>query len=171
MPVKVPRVVLANNVVDKILVSVNGQPHGQTETITNVGQMAVKQHQAVYQQVVARAVVRRVLKKGMIYASKDMLGEQNGSLLNLAMDMTGVLWEATESADTRCWGLLPDTIQVIRIELPQGDHDITLQPLGHGRAVGPQHSSQVTIEDGRNTYMLANFPGPELVGQILTSRN
>ena len=29
-------------------------------------------------------------------------------------------WEASEAADTRCWGLLPDKIQVLRIELPAG---------------------------------------------------
>jgi hypothetical protein len=133
--------------------------------------MAVERHQAVFQQVVARAVVRRVLKKGMIYAGKDMLGEQNGSLWNLAIDMTGVVWEATESADTRCWGLLPNTIQVLRLELPVGDHQIALQPLGSGRAMGPGEATQVHIENGRNTYVLANFPGPHLVGQIVTSRS
>ena len=88
------------------------------------------------------------------------------------MDAAGVLWEATESADTRCWGLLPDTIQVIRIELPAGQHGVTLQPLLAGRRIGSgAHGRQVTIDDGRNTYMLANFPGPDLVGEILTSRH
>ena len=38
----------------------------------------------------------------------------------LALDVAGVVWEATESADTRCWGLLPDKIQVMRLELPAG---------------------------------------------------
>jgi len=42
----------------------------------------------------------------------------------LAVDLAGVAWEATESADTRCWGLLPDQIQVLRVELPAGRHEI-----------------------------------------------
>jgi hypothetical protein len=169
-PVKVPRVVLAGNVVDGVLVSVDGQRRGTTEVITDVGRMAAGQHQAIYHRLVARAVVRRVLKKGMIYAGKDVMGERNGSLVNLAMDMTGVLWEATESADTRCWGLLPQTIQVVRIELAAGDHPVTLLPLGGQQLVGSGSSTDVTIEDGRNTYMLGSFPGPDLVGSILTSR-
>ena len=33
--------------------------------------------------------------------------------------------ELPEAADTRCWGLLPDKIQVLRIELPAGRHRVT----------------------------------------------
>ena len=168
-PVKVPMVVVAQNTVQGVLVHVDDQPRAATETITHVGEMAVLQHQAAYPSLIARAVVRRVVKKGVIYAGKDLLGPQNDAVVSLAMDVTGVVWEATESADTRCWGLLPETIQVARIELPAGQHQVALQPVGGQRLAGAGYVSDVSIEDGRNTYVLANFPDLQLVGQVLTS--
>ena len=98
-----------------------------------------------------------------------MAGIQKGSLTGLAFDVAGIAWEGTESADTRCWSLLPDKIQVLRIELPEGEHDVTLRPvMGHsGGRSGP--TRRVRIADSRNTYLLANFPDTQLVGQVLVS--
>jgi hypothetical protein len=80
------------------------------------------------------------------------------------------VWEASESADTRCWGLLPDKIQVLRLELPAGKHEIGLQSLNAGGyPLGRPVSQTVEIMDGRNTYMLGNFPHGNLVGQLLTN--
>jgi hypothetical protein len=168
-PVKVPKIVLSPREFQGVEVAVAGQPVGVTDTITDVGQIAAQQCEALYPQTIARAVVRRVVKKGIIYTGKEIAGVENHSLLNVAMDVGGVVWEATESADTRCWGLLPDRIQVLRVELPAGDHRITLQPLG-GYRRGQRHSVDVKIADGRNTYLLANFPEDHLVGNILVSQ-
>jgi len=169
-PIKVPVVVASPNRVRAVGVSVDGRPAGTTETITDVGNLAVAQYEAIYPQVIARAVVRRVVKKGIVYGVKEAVDADNHSLLNFALDAGGVLWEASESADTRCWGLLPDRIQVLRLELPAGEHRVGLHPAGAYSPLGPEHSATVTIEDGRNSYMLACFPDAQLVGRILTSR-
>jgi hypothetical protein len=171
-PVKVPQVVLTPNSVQTVLVSVGGQPAGNTETVTDVGRLAVEQYAAIYDQVLARAVIRRVVKKGVVYGAKEALDVQNHTVANVLFDVGGIIWEATEAADTRCWGLLPDKIQVLRLELPAGEHRITLQAAGaRGGPVGSQHSKHVAVCDGRNTYLLAAFPDTELVGQILTSQH
>lgn len=85
------------------------------------------------------------------------------------MDVAGVAWEATEKADTRCWGLLPDRIQVLRIELPAGRHSLTLQPAAAHGPVGSTATVMVDVPDGRNAYVLANFPERRIVGQALVS--
>jgi hypothetical protein len=142
---------------------------GRTETITNVSQMAVQQHEAVLPQTVGRAVARRSLKKAAIFSAKQGLGLQN-SLPALAFDVAGVAWEATENADTRCWGLLPDTIQVLRLELPAGEHTLALQPVDRsGRPLGNAVPRTVTVLDGRNTYVLAQATDSGIVGQPLTN--
>ena len=88
----------------------------------------------------------------------------------MAVDLAGVAWEATESADTRCWGLLPDKIQVLRIELPAGEHAVTLRSVFcNGSASTAPLSRSVRVADGRNTYLLACFPGPKPVGEMLVS--
>lgn len=167
-PIKVPVVVRSDNRIDSVLVETNTGSTGATQTITNVGQLAVDQYDAIFPEVMARAIVRRVVKKGAVYATKDA-ANINDPLASLALDAAGVLWEASESADTRCWGLLPDRIQVVRLELPAGEHVVKLTPASRKASIGAAASHTVGIEDGRNTYLMANFPGDRLVGEILVS--
>lgn len=167
-PIKVPVVVRSENRIDSVLVETDSGASGVTQTITDVGQLAVDQYEAIFPQVMARAVVRRVVKKGAVYATKSA-ANVNDPLASFALDAAGVLWEATESADTRCWGLLPDRIQVLRLELPVGEHAVTLTPASRKSPIGSAASHTVGIEDGRNTYLMANFPEDRLVGEILVS--
>jgi uncharacterized protein len=168
-PVKVPKVVVPGCVVRQVRVSVDRQTIGETATISNIGQMAVQQYEAVYPRVLARAVVRRVVKKGVVLGAKEATGQSSGTLGSLALDAVGVAWEATEAADTRAWSLLPDKIQVLRIELPAGNHQLVLEPITHYGTAGASQAQEVTIGNGRNTYVLANFPDSRLVGKILTN--
>jgi tetratricopeptide (TPR) repeat protein len=172
-PIRVPIVVRHRNAVAGIDVSVDGKYRDRTETITDIGQMAVDQYAAVLPKVMARAVVRRVVKKGAIYATKEF-GNVDDPLASLALDAVGVAWEATETADTRCWGLLPDHIDVLRLELPAGEHSIELEPVTSARSSGTRVRGKsigrsVTIQDGQNTFLLATVPDLEPVGEILVS--
>jgi hypothetical protein len=168
-PVKIPQVVIPACSIESVAVDVGNQPVGLTQTVTDVGRLAQLQCAANRNRRIAHAVVRRSLKKGAIYAVKDATGVES-PMVNLAYDAAGVLWEATEKADTRCWSLLPAKIQVLRIELPAGTHQLTLRPARYGRPVGPSYQANVEVTDGRNTYMLATFPGERLLGKILTSQ-
>jgi hypothetical protein len=169
-PVKVPQIMRVPHGVEAVSVHVDGHPAGRTATITDVGTMAITQHEAVYPKIVAEAVVRRIVKKGVIYGAKEVMGTDKYSLPAIALDVVGVAWEATESADTRCWGLLPDKIQVLRVEAPAGTHNLALQAVNPGGyPLGNAATQTVELLDGRNTYVLANFPGPQLVGKILTN--
>ena len=167
-PIKVPKVVVYHNPMNSVFVSADGRPVGPTATITDVGRLAVEQYQAIYPRVVVRAVVRRAAKEGIVYGAKEALKTQNNTWANLAMDVGGIAWEATESADCRCWGLLPDRIQVLRIELPAGDHQIHLQPDGgFGGLLGAE--TAVRIEPGRNTYLMGVFADGHPIGKLLSS--
>jgi hypothetical protein len=169
-PVKVARVVRPPHWASpSIAVAIDSQPAGTTETITDVSELAVKQYDAIFPQVVARAVARRIVKKGAVYGAKEMSGIQKGSLTGLAVDVAGIAWEASESADTRCWGLLPDRIQVLRVELPAGQHEVALQPRGAGTAVSGGRTERVEIANGRNTYVMAFVPQSQVVGKVLVS--
>lgn len=169
-PVKVPHVVNFPSMVDCVAVRVDGQTQGTTATIVDVGAMAERQQEAHYPEVVARAVARRVLKKGIIYAAQEATDVQQGSLLSLGVMAAGVAWEATENADTRCWALLPDTIQVLRVELPVGEHEIDLRPVAHGGSeLASSARTRVRIDDGRNTYLLGTLPKTQFVGRLVTN--
>lgn len=169
-PIKVPQIVLPHNVVQGVEVLVPNQSPVRTQTVTHIGRLAVHQYELTKDHILARAVARRVVKKATIYGAKSVL-DVNSPWTELAFDAAGVVWEATETADTRSWGLLPESIQVARLELPAGMQTIALRPTGAGRAIGPSNYCQILVEDGRNSYMLAYFPNHQLVGQILTSGN
>lgn len=167
-PVLVPTVVRFPNRIENIGVAINGNPVAATETITDIGKMAEEQYAAIHHHVIARAVARRAFKKTTAYAAQEML--DTNEWLGLAVAAIGVAWEASETADTRCWGLLPDKIQVVRLELPAGEHTVELQACANrGVPIGPKSGERVRILDGRNTYMLANFPEDRLVGIIQSS--
>lgn len=167
-PVKVPKVVARPNVVQAVAATVDGRAVGRSAAVCDVSSLAVQQYQAVQNQVVARAVARRIVKKGVIYGAKEATGMAKGSAAGLAVDLAGVAWEATEAADTRCWGLLPDQIQVLRVELPAGEHELRLTPVVRGAPGVATPPRRISVRDGDNTYVLAIFPGDRLVGQVVT---
>jgi hypothetical protein len=164
--IKIPKVFVPPREIESIALSVDGRPVGRSETICDIADLAYRQEEAELPQIMGRAVARRVLKKSAIYATKDMV-EADHPLADLGLSAVGVLWEATEAADTRCWGLLPREIQVLRLELPAGQHVLRLDPvlLGSRAAAGPE--TTVSIADGQNTYLLACFPGRESVGRLV----
>jgi hypothetical protein len=168
-PIKVPRVVAVPGAVGSVQVAVGDWAAGQTETITDISQMALRQQEAVLPYSLARAVARRAVKKGTIYSVKQGLGMRDG-LPSLALDVAGIAWEATENADTRCWSLLPDRIQTMRLELPVGTHTLLLRPLDRqGRPMSQSVPQSVTVADGRNTYLLVQATDAGLVGRPLTN--
>lgn len=169
-PVKIPEVVVPQTNVHAIQIHAGNQFLGSTSTITDVGQLATTQHEIARNRIIARAVVRRLVKKGAIYEAKDELAEDS-SWASIAFDAAEFAWEASEQADTRCWGLLPGTIQVARIELPQGTHELTLAAARENIIIGDREATRVRVENGRNTYVLAYFPDNQLVGKIVVSAN
>jgi hypothetical protein len=167
-PIKIPHITAPPKPFDLLGVQVNGRPVSTTLPITDVYQLASETYAVKLPEVMARAVARRVIKKGAVVAAKDQL-EVNSSLTSLAMDAAGVLWEATESADTRCWGLLPREIQVLRLELPAGEHRLQLEPIAAGRPVASGVPCVVDVVDGRNTYVMSYWPDVQPIGKVLVS--
>lgn len=166
-PVKVPALVVPPSSVQSVQVAVGGQVRGRTETVTDVARMAVEQYEAIYPTIVARAIARRILKKAAVYTAKEAI---DNPLAGLALDLGNIVWDATESADTRCWALLPAKIQVLRLELPAGIHRVTLRTDHGGVTSGSAETVEVEIVDGANTYVLANAPHERFVGQLVTNR-
>ena len=168
-PIRVPIVVERLNRISHVDVDLDGEPAGETATLVDVGRTARLHYDAQYHEIVGRAVARRIIKKAAVFAVKDRVEADNHPLANLALNLAGIAWEASEAPDTRCWGLLPDSIQVLRIELPAGQHDIALRPTDSHGPFGESAVTRVQVSEGRNTYLLANFPGERLVGDVVVS--
>ena len=156
--VKVPRVIVPPSAITAIGVGVDGHFDGATQTITDVGGLAIKQNEAEMPWTIGRAIARRAFKEAAVAKMTDSVGLEGnaGMLFHFA---TTSAWSATESADTRCWGLLPREFQVLRAELPAGEHTVTFEPLGpKGGSLTHPTFANVTITDARNTYVFAIAP-------------
>ncbi|QDV55976.1 hypothetical protein Mal33_19550 [Rosistilla oblonga] len=162
-PIEIPAVAIPETAIDTVFVMADDQPLGLTQSITDVGQMAVQQYEAEKTDLLVRAVARRIVKKSAVAAGKDAFGIQD-PMLQLVVDLAGSAWEATEKTDTRCWSLLPREIQVLRAELPVGTHNISLQAFGRGSPLQRDPTARtIEVEDGRNTYVLATAPSDRVI--------
>ncbi len=160
--VKVPEVKLPPSNVARIGVEVDGRPVGATETLTDIEQLATRQLEAEMPWTIARAVVRRATKEITVAKTSQSLGLEGiqGSLFRFAASS---IWSGMEHADTRCWSLLPREIQVLRLELPVGSHELELSTLGWSdevyRTSRPIH---VNVTNGKNHYVVAIAPDEHL---------
>ncbi len=138
-------------------VRINGQLYGTTQTLTDVGELAANQVAAEMPWTIARAVVRRVTKEATVSKVANSLGIQ-GTASSLFRFAAASAWSGSENADTRCWGLLPREIQVLRAELPAGTHTVNLAAVGTQGEAYADHQRTVDISDGRNHYLLTIAP-------------
>ncbi len=156
--VKVPQIALPPDSIAAIGVVVEGKLRGATQTLTDVAELAGRQLQAEQPWTIARAVVRRATKEAAVAKASDSLGLEGtaGSLVHFA---AASAWSGIERADTRCWSMLPREVQVFRIELPIGTHQLGLLPLSSlGRPTASGQQRSVEIFDGVNTYLIAVAP-------------
>ncbi|MCB9877119.1 MAG: hypothetical protein H6835_05900 [Planctomycetes bacterium] len=153
---------------DALRVSIDGQVVGDTVTVTDVEEVARREHEATKDARVARALVRRIIKVATTEASRavvrqarneDQKGRNTeGELLDVGIAVLGSLWQATEVADLRCWSLLPARCQALRVELDPGVHTLTVAPLRGGRPSGPATTMQVRVNGNRPSYVVALAP-------------
>ena len=113
---------------------------------------------------IARAVVRRIVKKGAVYAAKDQMAVGKDSGVDVALNVAGIVWEALEKPDTRHIRLLPASIEIAQLELPEGRHQIELYSDAikvADPATGIRRLN-VAIENGRNSFVLAYRSGSRI---------
>lgn len=164
-PIKIPEIVVPRNDIDAVAVSMNGQYIGPTFCVAHISNLALETYQAEKNVILARAVARRVIKKATVVAAKEQMG--GDGITRIGMDLAGVAWEALETADTRCWALLPSEIQVLRVEVPKGVSRLELAPLSGGRVSGPRKTIPVGVQNGGNSYVLAWFPDSRSPGRVI----
>jgi hypothetical protein len=174
-PVKIAELVPGATNFDGLVASVNGKVVGHTETIADLNRLAVARHQEQLPQIIARAVVRRVIKKSLVVATKSQLNVQS-EMVSTAYNIAGVVWEAAEQADLRCWSLLPGQIQLLRIDLPVGTHELVLYPTwydprsqSHQLAGNEPLRGRVIIHDGLTTFAVGTLLDSHQGGELFTA--
>ncbi len=119
-----------------------------TEEAQPLGDIAVKNLEDRLGRIKAKAVARALAKYAAAKATEEAIKAQNkdnalaASLVGLGMNILAV---ASENADTRSWGFLPDQIRVARLRLAPGRYRINAQLLiGKMIPLG-----EITVEAGK----------------------
>jgi hypothetical protein len=120
----------------------------QAELLQDVDGLARKDLDARMGGITLRAVARMVLKKKI---SKEA-GKEDG-FAGFIANVAGIL---TERADTRSWITLPESIHLLRLSLPPGEHAVGFAGLQTERVL-PLEAGGVTVLSlhgltGRNIY-------------------
>ncbi|MFN9717762.1 MAG: hypothetical protein ACK58L_03650 [Planctomycetota bacterium] len=135
-------------------------------TIVSMNDVVRASYEANRDREIADAIVRRVTKKAAIYVLKETQNVHRNSVMDIGINVAGIAWEALEKPDTRSWQLLPNRIDVTRVELPAGQWSTTLQVRMPGRST-QSVGVPAYVQDGRNTYVVCIIPRHEITGHIL----
>lgn len=112
----------------------NGMASAGSELVEDVNAVARKSLEDRLPTIQARALARLVVKNVAVAAAKKR-NENAGSyglLMSLGADIAAIV---SERADTRTWSLLPGNIQLARLSLPAGTHDLKASFYGAGGAL------------------------------------
>lgn len=101
--------------------------------------------------MLARTVFRAAAKMALSASAEEAVSERNeaaGELVGLLVNLGTLL---TERADTRSWHLLPGSVELVRLRLPAGTHDLAVDGdgwLGRDERLGP-----VEVRPGETTFV------------------
>jgi hypothetical protein len=154
----VPKFVKRSVPVDHVVLSA-AAGSATSEIVEDVNDIAEKSFNDRLPTIIARGVARMVVKNVAAQeAKKKMEDNQYSKLLNFVAD---VATNVSERADTRTWSLIPGNIQMARLALPAGTHNVTATYYGAGGSiVGTREFVGVTVKPGQKTFLADYFLNP-----------
>ena len=123
------------------------------ESIENIDGLARAALRADMPVITTRAIARAAVKK----RTEKEVGDRGGALAQISMFVTN---RATEIADTRCWNTLPQEIQIARLLLPAGQHDVKLEVIGSDGIVADTIELSASIKSGEMTILSEHWTAP-----------
>ena len=139
-------------------VSVNDKLY-RMETVEDIDALARFSLEQAMPGIMARATTRAVVKYNTQHTANN-----NSELIGLLMTITNLM---TERADTRSWTTLPQEIELRRIRLPVGEHQVQIQMLNTAGQIVDVMDEKVTIEPMQASFVIKhwNTPVPKPVKQ------
>ena len=129
--------------------------NSKSEEVSDIGTLLIKdlenKNAAVYSKTIARAVGRYVLAK----VATDQVRQKEGRndtfsvLTNAVLNIANSL---IEKADKRSWRTLPETINMVRLSLPEGTHKLNIKFLDSSNNVVSTQQLTAQIIKGKKTF-------------------
>jgi len=140
-------------------VSVNNKQHA-LETVEDIDVLARYSLEQDMPGIMVRATARAVVKYNTQKTAAD-----NGSIAGLLMTVTNIV---TERADTRSWTTLPQEIQLQRVLLPVGEHQLQIELVNAAGRVVDVIDEKVVIKPKQSSFVIKhwNTPVPKKTGKM-----
>lgn len=150
LPVLRPRAGRAGDVV-----VMAGDASARAETVEDIDRAAGLSLEARKLGLTARSLTRNVARARATRAARE-----EDPLLGFLVNVFGVVMEV---ADTRSWRTLPATIELVRLPLPAGTHDVAveLQRVG-GMPAGRRDLGRVTVAPGSMEFRSVHWVPAEV---------
>jgi hypothetical protein len=131
------------------------------ETVENIDRLARHALDQEMPLIMSRAIARAVVK----YQSQKSANEQH-ALAGFLLTVTNL---ATERADTRSWTTLPKEIQMARVMLPAGQHDVNIEIINAAGRVVDVINASVDIRSRQRTFLTRHWIAPVPVHKNVVS--
>ena len=152
--IAVPDYKQSPRVLNRVGMTVNGSSY-PLQTVSNIDGLARAALDENMALITTRAIARAVAKKKL----ENEAEKRGGALGQFAMLVVN---HVTEIADTRCWNTLPQEIQMTRVFLPQGQHNVSIDIMGPAGNVVDTIRKKVNIKAGAKSIIFERWTAPKL---------
>jgi hypothetical protein len=122
------------------------------EVVENIDRLARQALEEEMPIIMTRAIARAVVK----YRSQSSAQDQN-ALAGFLLTVTNL---ATERADTRSWTTLPQEIQMARVLVPVGQHNVSIEIVNAAGRVVDVIEAGVDIWPGQHSFLTHHWVAP-----------
>jgi hypothetical protein len=119
------------------------QQVGSTFVLDNIQSMAIENLNEKYGAIVAKKVAGMVAKGAVGYGVAKATGSP------VLGELAGLILYHADTADTRSWNLLPQTLQMLRIQVEPGTYDVEVHPVGSH----PLPNKIVQVGQGKKVFV------------------
>ncbi|MBE9561104.1 MAG: hypothetical protein IMF15_09970 [Proteobacteria bacterium] len=132
-------------------ISVNSKQN-TLETVEDIDALARYSLEQAMPGIMARATARAVIKYNTQHTANE-----NSSIAGLLMTITNLV---TERADTRSWTTLPQEIQLQRVLLPVGEHQLQIELVNAAGRIVDAIEEKVVIKPKQSSFVIKHWNTP-----------
>lgn len=146
----VPTLVPVQNHTQKAQLIVNGDTLKSTEVAYNTSDAAIRTLMADRPALIARRIAARLAREAV---ARELSKNDETAAAGL---VSFIVMQASERADLRQWSFLPATIQIAEVQLPAGEHEVSLQGLDQfGAATSEKlESRKIVVKPGQSEFLI-----------------
>jgi hypothetical protein len=126
------------------------------ETVENIDALARSALDSDMPAITARAIARAIVK----HTTQKEAEDRGGALAGFLMTVTNI---ATEQADTRSWSTLPQEIQLARLVLPEGTHNVQIEMFNDAGVLVDTINKTMNIKSGERVFISKHWTAPNMV--------